>query len=826
MLLRRSTLLGVVLAIAATPAGAAVPTDAAARAKVIGQPKALQVQPATILLNGPRSQQQLVVTATYADGAVRDLTAFAEFAVEGDAVAVNDERVALPKKNGAATVVVKAGGQTVKAAVNVKDLDKPSPVSFRNDVIAALNVGGCNSGACHGTPSGKNGFKLSLRGYDPPADYLQLTRDVLGRRTDRQGAASLLILKALGRVPHEGSVRFPASSVPAQAIIAWFKEGLQDDAPPVVKKVEVLPGGRTLNDPARWQQLSVSATFSNGAIRDVTRLTVFSSSDPAIASVDANGFVEFNQSGEVAILCRYLEELVPVRLMYLEPKPGFQWSNPPEHNYIDTHAFAKLKLLNILPSELCTDQEFIRRAYMDVCGVLPSAEETRTFLESKDPQKRAKLVDELLERPEYADLWTLKWADVFRSTRKTIQLKGTHVFQKWLRSHIDQNTPLNAVIHEVITAGGSTFANPPANYYRIAKEPTALAETTAQLFFGIRMQCAKCHNHPFERWTQDDYYSFAAFFARVKLRKDPVEPTTPQKKDGAEYVYVDRAGEVTQPRTSQQMQPKFMGGPIAKVAPGKDRREALAAWMTSAENPFVPRSVVNRIWYHLMGKGIVDPVDDFRDSNPSANDELLDALAKDFVAKGFDAKHLIRTIMNSRTYQLSAMTNDFNKDDNKYFSHAVTKLHSAETLFDALCHVTEVPEKFAGHALGTRAVQLPDGEVNHPFLKTFGQPARELACECERESDSNLAQALQLINGPSVNDRLRNPNNRIGKLLAAKKTDTEILEELFLVSLSRQPTWDEAKAMLDHVARSMEKRKAWEDVHWALINSKEFLFRH
>jgi hypothetical protein len=588
----------------------------------------------------------------------------------------------------------------------------------------------------------------------------------------------------------------------------------------------VLPGNRTLNAPARWQQLAVLGHFSNGDVRDVTRLTVFSSSDPAIASVDTNGFVEFNQSGEVAVLCRYLEELVPVRLTYLEPKQGFAWSNPPEHNYVDKHTFAKLKLLNIQPSDLCSDQEFIRRAYMDLCGILPTPDETREFLASKDPQRRAKLVDQLLERQEYADLWTLKWADVFRSTRKTIQLKGTHVFQQWLRSNIASNTPLDQVVRDVITADGSTFSNPPANYYRIAREPTALAETTAQLFFGIRMQCAKCHNHPFERWTQDDYYSFAAFFARVKQRKDPIEPGDAQKKDGAEYIYVDRAGEVTQPRTNKTMEPKFMGGPVAKVAAGKDRRESLAAWMTSAENPFVPKSLVNRIWYHLMGRGIVDPVDDFRDSNPSANDELLDALARDFTAKGFDVKHLIRTIMNSRTYQLSAMTNDFNKDDNKYFSHAVTRLHTAETLFDALCFVTDVPEKFPGHALGTRAVQLPDGETNHPFLKTFGQPARELACECERESDSNLAQALQLINGPAVNDRLRNPNNRIGKLLGAKKSDQEVLNELFLVSLSRTPTPDEAKAMLDHVTKSMDKRKAWEDVHWALINSKEFLFRH
>jgi Protein of unknown function (DUF1553)/Protein of unknown function (DUF1549) len=829
MLIRRFSLLGVALALTfANTSSAAVPTDAAAKAKVVGQPAALQVQPAVIQLNGPRAQQQLVITGKYADGTVRDLTAFADITLEGDAAAMNDEQVVLPKKNGAANVVIKAGGQMVKVPVNIKDLDKPAPVSFRNDVIAALNVGGCNSGACHGTPSGKNGFKLSLRGYDPASDYLQLTRDVLGRRTDRHGPTSLVIMKALGRVSHEGGSRFPASSVPARALTAWFDEGLQDDSPsvPVVKKVEVLPGNRTLNDPGRWQQLSVNATFSNGETRDVTRLTVFSSSDPAIASVTTGGFVEFGQSGEVAILCRFLEELVPVRLTYLEPKPGFKWSNPAENNYIDKHTFAKLKLLNIQPSELCSDQEFIRRAAMDLCGILPTPDETKKFLDSKDPQKRAKLVDELLERTEYADLWTLKWSDVFRSSRKTIQQKGTHVFQKWLHDHIDKNTPLNAIIHDVITASGSTFANPPANYYRIAKEPTALAETTAQLFFGVRMQCAKCHNHPFERWTQDDYYSFAAFFARVKQRKDPIEPGAAPNAPGAEYVYSERAGEVTQPRTQKTMQPKFMGGPIAKVAPGKDRRESLAAWMTSADNPLVPKSLVNRIWYHLLGRGIVDPVDDFRDSNPSANDELLDALAKEFVAKGFDVKHLIRQIMNSRTYQLSAMTNDFNKDDNKYFSHAVTRLHTAETLFDALCYVTDVPEKFPGFALGTRAVQLPDGENNHPFLKTFGQPARELACECERESDSNLAQALQLINGPAVNDRLRNPNNRIGKLIAAKKSDTEILNELFLVSLSRTPTADESKAMLEHVTRSMDKRKAWEDVHWALINSKEFLFRH
>jgi hypothetical protein len=340
------------------------------------------------------------------------------------------------------------------------------------------------------------------------------------------------------------------------------------------------------------------------------------------------------------------------------------------------------------------------------------------------------------------------------------------------------------------------------------------------------MQCAKCHNHPFERWTQDDYYSTAAFFARVKKRKDPTNPGATPKDAPSEFIYGDRAGEVIHPRTQQAAVPRFMGGVTPKIEPGQDRRAVLAQWITSGDNPFFAKSVVNRLWFHVMGRGIVDPVDDFRDSNPSANDDLLDALAKDFVAKKFDSKHLLRTILNSRTYQLSAQSNEFNKDDNKYFSKAVTKLHTAEQLFDAICAVTEVPEKFAGMPLGTRAVQLPDGEVNHPFLKTFGQPARELACECEREGDSNLAQALQLINGPAVNDRLRNPNNRISKILTKKLSSTETLNELYLVTLARLPNEAETKAALEHVDRAMNARLAWEDVQWALINSKEFLFRH
>ncbi len=813
---------------AASSVTAAPPSGTEARANQIGQPAALVIQPATIVLNGPRANQQLVVTGKYADGTVRDLTPFATLRIEQTNVASLTDGFASPVANGSTFLVVEAGGLSSKAPVTVNDMDKPQPVSFRHQVVASLNVGGCNQGACHGTPSGKNGFKLSLRGYDPPSDFVQLTRDVLGRRTDKLNpSASLIMLKSLGRIPHEGGSRFSADSLPARVLTAWLAEGLQDDPAnlPALKKIDVMPGSRVLNAPARWQQLAVVAHYAEGAVKDVTRLTVFSSSDGAIAEVSMNGLVEFKQSGEVAILCRYLDQMQAVRLTYLEPKPGFVWANPPEANYVDKHVFAKLKMLNIAPSELCTDAEFIRRAYLDLCGLLPTADETKAYLSDSSADKRVKLIDRLLQRSEYADFWTLKWSDVFRSSRKTVQLKGVHTFQSWLRGNIADNTSFDKIARELLTANGSSFENPPANYYRIARDPTSLAETTAQLFFGIRMQCAKCHNHPFERWTQDDYYSMAAFFVRVKQKKDPNFPPKPNEVT-SEVIFADRSGEVTQPRTGKTMPPRFLGGEVPAIPASKDRREAFADWLTRGDNPFFAKSVANRIWFHLMGKGIVDPVDDFRDSNPSANDELLDALSKDFLAGGFDVKKLIRTVMMSRTYQLSAQPTPTNKDDTRYFSHAVTKLLTAEQLLDALGDVTAVPEKFAGLPAGTRAIQLPDGEVNHPFLKTFGQPARELACECERESDSNLAQALQLINGPTINDKIRNANNRLGKLLTAKKPEGEILNELYLTALARLPLPGEVNAALGHVGKGSDKRKAWEDVLWALLNTREFLFRH
>ncbi len=792
-------------------------------------PVALTVQPATVTLSGARDARQLVVTAKYADGSARDVTRTA-VAVEASpgVVTVHEGLFLRGGRDGTTTLTLSVGAKSLVVPVTVEGLAAEKPVSFRREVVAALNVGGCNMGACHGTPSGKNGFKLSLRGFDPAADFAQLTREQFGRRADALNPdASLMLLKGLGRLPHEGGARFTATAYPTEMIRAWLGTGTKDDEPGLspVASLEVTPGPRVLTAPAKSQQLAVVATFADGSRRDVTRLTNLSSSEPLIAEVGATGHVKFKRPGEVAILARYLETMVAVRLTYLEPRPGFVWSNPPEANFIDTLTFGKLRTMTIQPSPLSSDSDFVRRATLDSVGRLPTADETRAFLVDPSPDRRAKLVERLLALPEFADFWALKWADVLRSSRKTMQAKGSYGFQLWLREKLLADEPLDAIVRELLTASGNTYANPPANFYRAAKDPLALAESTAQLFLGVRMQCAKCHNHPSEKWTQDDYYGLAAVFARVG-RKPADGATKKEAAASAEVILSLRTGEVSQPRTSKVMKPRFPLAGDQEVPAGTDRRAAFAEWLTKPGNEFFAKSVANRVWFHLMGRGIVDPVDDFRESNPAANDELLAALATDFTKSGFKLRPLVRTILASRTYQLAAEPNESNADDAKYFSHAATKLLSAEQLLDALGDVTGVPEKFAGMPAGTRAVQLPDTDVAHPFLKTFGQPARELACECERESDGNLAQALQLINGPTINDKVKNPANRLAKLMAGPGSDRSRLDELYLTALSRTANDDEAKVALTHVEKRADKRKAWEDVLWAVLNTREFLFRH
>jgi Protein of unknown function (DUF1549)/Protein of unknown function (DUF1553) len=818
------SLAGLFVVLTALPAFPATPSDAAGTAESIGWPADLRVQPDAITLNGPRAFQQLVVTGQYADGNVRDLTSLSTLTSANPSVASVDAIGLLtPHKNGSTALLVQAGGISRRIAVTVRHFDQPEPTSFRREVIGALSAAGCNQVTCHGAPPGRGGFRLSLRGFDPDADYLQLTRDVLGRRTDRQRPdASLILRKGLGQMPHGGGQCLRLGSVPERTLHAWLAEGLPDDpaTQPALQSIDVLPGSsRVLVAPAAGrQQLAVLAHFADGSVRDVTRLAVFTSSDVDIADVTNTGFVEFKRAGEVAIQYRYLQEMQIVRLTYLTPRSDFVWTNPPENNYVDEYVFAKLKQFNILPSDLCIDHEFLRRAYLDLCGILPTPHEVTDFLADGAADKRARLIDDLLDRTEYADFWTSKWFDLLRSTRKTVGgVREVQLYQHWLHDLITENVGFDVVMRELLTSKGSNpSTNPAANYYRIFHEPKVLAETTAQLFLGIRLQCAQCHNHPSDRWTQDDYYGLAAFFAEE--------------------------GAVVQPRTRQKMKPKFAGSTVEALRRGVNRTHVLADALIGGPKPLFAESLVNRIWFHLCGKGIVDPVYDFRDSNPPSNDALLDALAKDFVEHKCDVKHLIRVIMTSRTYQLSARSNRFNKDDTKYFSHAIMRVLPAEPLLDAICQATAVSERYPDMPPGTRAVQLADMawmrellegrvididvEKRLSFFKAFGQPGRENVCECERKSTIDLAQEVEMVGGATVRDKLHNPNNRVARLFARNIPAAEMLNELYLATLSRPPTANESKIYLDYVATSTDKRRAWIDVHSVMLNLNEFRLRH
>jgi hypothetical protein len=713
-----------------------------------------------------------------------------------------------------------------------------APVSFRNEVMAVLSRAGCNMGACHGNQNGKNGFKLSLRGQDADFDFAVLTRDMLARRTDPvRPDESLLLRKATMALPHEGGQRFARSSPEYAILRRWIAGGMRPDpeSTPKLTRLDVTPRQQVLVEPADRVGLHVKATFSDGTTRDVTRLAVFETSN-LLVRIEADGTARRQGPAETAILVRYLDRQATVQLAFVPARPGLVWKTPPESNYIDKFVFAKLKTLRTLPSELVSDSVFLRRVYLDTIGLLPTTDEARRFLADHRSDRRARLIDALLERPEFADFWALKWADLLRNEEKALDKKGVRLFQAWIRQCIADGKPMNEFARELIAGRGSTYSEPAANYYRALRDPEVRAEATAQVFLGIRMQCAKCHNHPFERWTQDDYHRFAAFFARVQYRI--VENERRDKLDkhefvGEQVVWMAREGEWLHPVTKDPLTPRFLG---AKDFDDKtDRLQALADWVARPDNAFFARAQVNRVWAHLLGRGLVDPIDDFRDSNPSVNEPLLDALAKDFASHRHDLRHLVRVILNSSTYQLSAVPNATNRDDESNFSHALIRPLQAEQLLDSVSQITGVPVKFNDAPLGTRAAQLPgvgaargkgqratDGEQ---FLSTFGKPVRSLSCECERSDDTTLNQAFQLITGPMLNQMLAERDNRLGKLLAAGKSNREIVEELYVAALCRTPSDSERAAALSLLKKASDRRTGLEDLAWGLMNAKEFLLR-
>ena len=689
------------------------------------------------------------------------------------------------------------------------------PVSFRNEVMAVLSRGGCNQGACHGNQNGKNGFKLSLRGQDPDFDLAVLTRDQFARRTDRQHPDdSLILLKPTAVVAHEGGKRFDAGSREYGILRRWIAAGCPDDPPgsPMLRRLDVTPRQTVLSEPADEVRLRVTAAFSDGQSRDVTGLSVFDPSN-LVVRVDRDGVVHRQSLGETTILVRYLDRQAVVQLAFIPNRPGFAWNDPPENSFIDHNIDAKLRTLRMQPSDGCSDAVFLRRAYLDTLGALPTPEEARRFIDDARPDKRARLIDELLDRPEFADFWALKWCDLLRVEEKVLDRKGVRLFHDWIRDRIAEGEPLNEFAREIIAGRGSTYANPEANYYRALRDPNSRVEATAQVFLGVRLQCAKCHNHPFEHWTQADYHSLSAFFVRVDYRivennrKDKFDK---HEFDGEQIVYEARTGEAIHPRTGETLPPRFLGVDTPEFAPDADRLQALADWVAAPDNPFFAKAQVNRVWRELMGRGIVDPDDDFRASNPPVNGPLLDALAKDFTDHQFDLRHLVRTIMNSRTYQLSAIPNETNRDDETNFSHALVRPLQAEQLLDALGRATGAPERFPGLEPGLRACQLPgvksgagkktdDGEQ---FLSSFGKPVRSLSCDCERSDDATLDQAFQLLTGPVLNRMLTTSDNRIGRLLAAGKSDGEIVEELYFAALGRPPSSKERAGALALIARN------------------------
>ena len=702
----------------------------------------------------------------------------------------------------------------------------PSPASaadaveFRRDVIAALSRAGCNSGACHGSPQGKNGFRLSLRGGDPDLDFQTLARDQGGRRANRQSPDdSLFLLKGSGRVSHQGGTLIGRDHAAYKTLARWVAEGCRDDKPSPLVKLELTPAAARLQKAE--QQITVKAIFADGTSRDVTDLTVFTTADTD-ASVTPGGLVTFHHTADVSILARYLDGITSARLTYVESNPAFVFKSPPPANFIDELAFAKQKELQLVPAAVCSDIVFLRRVYLDAIGSLPTADEAREFLDSKASDKRAKLIDKLLTREEYALFWAMKWADILRGSPTTISERGVHSFHRYLVKMVSEDRPITDLARELLTGSGNTLNKPGANFFRVARTPEEAAETAAQLFMGVRVQCAKCHNHPFEGITQTDYFGLAAFFAQVQFKGT-------QFGLDDEIVYLQPGREVQNPITRRAQPPIAFGTKAGPFAPDDDRRKAFADWLTKPGNKFFAPSVANRIWFHLVGKGIVDPVDDFRDTNPPSNPELLKALAEEFAKNGYRVKPLMRTILNSRTYQLAAdgpKQSPQAANPDRYFVKASVRMLAAEQVLDAISQATGVPETFKGYPVGTRAVDLPEGGIDHPFLQAFSRPVRDAVCECAREEDPSLPQVLHMLNNAGVLAKVRSSKGHVAVWLKEGKSNEEIVERIYLSTLSRRPTQHEKDLVKKHLATIEDKAAGLQDVQHALLNVNEFLLRH
>ncbi len=739
------------------------------------------------------------------------------------------------------------------------------PVSFRRDVMAVLSKAGCASGACHGNRAGKGGFKLSLRGQDPAADHAALVNDLAGRRlslTDPD--QSLLLLKPLAEVPHEGGQRIKPGSSEHQILRRWIAARAADDAlSPALSRLEVTPRDEFLSAPKTAAQITATAVFADGQCRDVTALACYEVSNVGVAEVAPDGRVTRKNDGETTVLVRYLDQQSPVRVAFVpsRPAPGPR-AFPKPAGFIDREIQAKLAKLRLAPSPLADDGVFLRRAYLDLLGILPTADEARVFVADRSKDKKARLVDLLLERPEFAESWALKWADLLRLDERTLDRKGARAFYEWLRGSIAAHKPLDQFARELVSARGSTYAEPAANYYRNLRTPVERAEAAAQVWLGTRLQCAQCHNHPYERWTQDNYHDWTAVFARVDfqvLENRRQDENDKHEFKGEQVVFVKDSGEHQNPRTKKPSVPRLLGAsaplamrhtkdepattgvasPASRLAgptnavTGPTELDALAVWLTAKENPLFARTQANRIWFHLMGRGLVDPIDDFRGTNPASHPALLDALTAELVRSGFDLRHVIRRVMASRAYQASSVPTKGSEDDAMNYSHTVVRRLGAEQLLDAQSSVAGVPLEFGGFPVGTRAGQMPllkTGSRRGPgrldqFLTAFGKPPRQTPSECERSTEPAMGQAFAFISGPTVQEFITAKDNRLAVLLASGKSSAAMVDDLFWTALTRAPGPTEARTLAKMIDEAPDRRAALEDILWGLLNAKEFVLR-
>ena len=699
-------------------------------------------------------------------------------------------------------------------------------VTFLRDVAPILNKVGCTSGPCHGAAKGKNGFKLSLRGYDPQFDYEALLYDLSGRRFNRADPGrSLMLAKPTQQVAHGGGLRFEIGSPYYQTIYNWIAQGVPfgDPSKDSVRRLEVEPKEMFMKSPGETMEVKVSAAFAGGGQRDVTGLAVVESNVPDVAAV-TDASVKGARIGEATLMVRYQGTFTTVPVTVLNPKPGFAWKPLPQNNYIDRLIDAKLERLKIQPSPVADDATFLRRVSLDLKGQLPTPEEIQAFVSNSSRTKRAELIDKLIASPAYVDHWTLKWGDLLQNSRKYLGEKGAFEFREWIRESIAENKPYDRMVREMLMARGSSYDNPAANFYRVTRDPKPTREKTTQVFLGVRMVCAQCHDHPFERWTQTQYYQMAAFFSAVGLR--------PGYEVGEEILYDQRRDyDMKHPKDGRVMNPAFIlpatwsgtGAPPTDAG----RRQAYAEWLTARDNPFFAKSTVNRVWSYFFGRGIIDPVDDIRASNPPSNPALLDALAKDFLDHNFDLRLLMRTIANSRAYQASVATNEWNEKDGENFSHAMPRRLSAEELMDALAQATGVRPVLPEAPPDTRAEQVTDPHIGKDgFLDLFGRPARESSCECERRYDLSLPQALNLVNGKNISDAVADANGRVAKAILSGRSDRDVVTELYLASLSRPPAAGELESGIHYLQGGSGRAARAQDLLWALVNSKGFLYNH